>query len=233
MVDEFKADCMGWQYQIGLLNLRPPSDFAEGLLNTACRPESNGETIACATEGDQGNTVPTELLKRLLKAKGLHHAVFMHDTRWGGEHEGRTVWMLCNSGSGEADACNQDPDSLAGTHSYRKIRRKFPIPGGTFTGYGLPGEITWARCFCSGEEHWMDIGRDEIVDIPEPKRSEWWNGATPQWPMLTTYLGVDRDVIMANYMSNHIAFCYGDVFGEMVSLCSELGFKLRIFGQHA
>jgi hypothetical protein len=233
LVDEFKADCLGWQYQIGLLNLRPPSDFAEGLLNSACRPESNGETIPCATEGDQGNTVPAELMKRLLKAKGLHHAVFMHDTRWGGEHEGRTVWMLCNSGSGGAYAYNQDPDSLKGVHSYRQIRRKFPIPGGTFTGYGLPGPITWARCFSLGAELCMDIGRGEIVDIPEPKRSEWWNGATPQWPMLTTDLGVDRDVIMANFMSNHIAFCYGDVFGPMVALCTELGFKVRIYGDHA
>ena len=52
MVDEFKADCLGWQYQLGLLPLRPPSDFAEGLFNSVCRPESNGDTIACATEAD-------------------------------------------------------------------------------------------------------------------------------------------------------------------------------------
>ena len=230
LVNEFKADCIGWQYQIGLLGLRPPSDFAEGLLNSACRPESNGETVPCATEGDQGNVLPAELMKRLLKAKGMHHAVFMHDTRWGGEHEGRTVWMLCNSGSGGAYAYNQDPDSLAGVHSYRQIRRKFSIPGGTFSGYGLPGEITWARCFDRGGELWMDIGRGEIVDIPEPKRSEWWNGATPQWPLLTTYLGVERDVIMANYMSNHIALAYGNIFGEMVALCRELGIRVRVFG---
>ena len=38
LVDEFKADCIGWQYQLGLIGLRPPSDFAEGLLNSVCRP---------------------------------------------------------------------------------------------------------------------------------------------------------------------------------------------------
>ena len=32
---EFKADCLGWQYQLGLLPLLPPSDFAEGLLQLA------------------------------------------------------------------------------------------------------------------------------------------------------------------------------------------------------
>ena len=232
LVNEFKADCLGWQYQIGLLNLRPPSDFAEGLLNTVCRPEGNGETIPCATEGDQGNVVPAELMKRLLKAKGLHHAVFMHDTRWGSEVEGRTIWMLCNSGNGGAYAYNKDPDSLANVHSYRQVRRKFPIPGGTFSGYGCPGEITWARSFVASGELWMDIGKGEIVELPEPLRSEWWNGATPQWPLLTTDLGVDRDVIMAHYMSNHIALCYGDIFGEMVALSRELGFRVRIFGKH-
>ncbi len=31
LVDEFGADCVGWQYQLGLLKLLPPSDFSEGL----------------------------------------------------------------------------------------------------------------------------------------------------------------------------------------------------------
>src|SRR5262249_7102530 len=88
MVGEFKADCLGWQYQLGLIPLRPPSDFAEGLFNSVCRPEPSGDTIACATEADQGNVVPMELLKRLLKAKGLHQAVMFHDVRWGALHEG-------------------------------------------------------------------------------------------------------------------------------------------------
>src|SRR5262249_19936742 len=46
LADEFKADCIGWQYQLGLISLRAPSDFAEGLLNSTCRPESTGDTIA-------------------------------------------------------------------------------------------------------------------------------------------------------------------------------------------
>jgi len=54
LVQEYKADCMGWQYQLGLIPLRPPSDFSEGLLNSSCRPESNGDTVICSTEADQG-----------------------------------------------------------------------------------------------------------------------------------------------------------------------------------
>ena len=233
MIREFKADCLGWQFQIGLLGLRPASDLAEGLFNSQCRPEGNGDTIVCATEADQGNVIPAELLKRLLKQKGLNPSVFMHDTRWAGTHEGRTIWMLCNSGNSGAYAFNKDANSLKGVHSYRQVRRKFKLGGGTFAGLGLPGEITWARAFLRNNELWMDIGRGEIVDLPEDKQNEWWNGATPQWPFLPTYLGVERDTIMAHYMSNHIALCYGDVFEEMVALSQELGFKIRIFGQQS
>ncbi len=32
MVNEFQADCIGWQYQLGMIHQRPPSDFAEGPL---------------------------------------------------------------------------------------------------------------------------------------------------------------------------------------------------------
>src|SRR5262245_40152360 len=137
LVDEYKADCLGWQYQLGLLPLRPPSDFAEGLFNSVCRPESNGDTIVCATEADQGNALPMELMKRLLKPKGLHQAVMFHDVRWGAEHEGRFRWVLLNSGSCGAYAFSHDPGTLAGVHSYRQPAAYFPIPGGTFAGESL------------------------------------------------------------------------------------------------
>ena len=38
LLDEFKADCLGWQYQLGLCRCCPPSDFAEGLLNSHVPP---------------------------------------------------------------------------------------------------------------------------------------------------------------------------------------------------
>ncbi len=55
LVEEFQADCLGWQYQLGLLPVLPPSDFCEGLLNSTCRPESNGDLIITSTEADQGS----------------------------------------------------------------------------------------------------------------------------------------------------------------------------------
>ena len=225
---EEKADCLGWQYQLGLLPLRPPSDFAEGLFNSTCRPESNGDTLACATEADQGNAVPMEMMKRLLKAKGLHQAVMFHDVRWGGEHEGRFVWVLLNSGSCGAYAFNHDPATLDGVHSYRQAAMYFPVPGGTFTGESLPGPVTWSRCYLKGGELWMDVGRGEVVKLPPAKRDAWWEGTNRQWPLMTADLGIGRDTLMAHYLSNHVAVAYGDVFEETVALSQELGFRVRI-----
>ena len=225
---EFKADCIGWQYQLGLINLRAPSDFAEGLLNSSCRPESDGDTIACATEADQGNAVPMEMLKRLLKDKGLHQAVMFHDVRWGAEHDGRFLWVLLNSGSCGAYAFNHDPDTLQGVHSYRQPRQYFPVPGGTFAGESLPGAITWARAYIKGGELWMDVGKGEVVKLPEETRDAWWNGTTREWPFMAADLGIGRDTLMAHYLSNHVAVAYGDVFEEMVALSKDLGFRLRV-----
>jgi L-fucose isomerase-like protein len=231
LIDEFKADCLGWQYQLGLIPLRPPSDFAEGLFNSVCRPESNGDTIATATEADQGNLVPMEMMKRLLKAKGLHQAVMFHDVRWGGEHDGRFLWVLLNSGSCGAYAFNHDPETLEGVHSYRQPSGYFPIPGGTFAGESLAGEITWSRAYIRDNELWMDIGTGEVLTLPPAKRDEWWEGTTRQWPFMAADLNVSRDTVMAHYMSNHIAVAYGEIFGEMVALSRALGFKVRIMRQ--
>lgn len=228
IAQEFKADCIGWQYQLGLISLRPPSDFGEGLLNSACRPESNSDTIVTATEADQGNLVPMELMKRLSKAKGLHQAVMFHDVRWGSDHEGRFLWVLLNSGSSSAYAFNHDPNTLEGVHSFRQPALFFEVPGGTFAGESLPGEITWARSYIKGGALWMDVGKGEVVKLPKEKRDAWWSGTTREWPFMAADLGIRQDTLMAHYLSNHIAVSYGDIFHEMVSLSRSLGFNVRI-----
>jgi hypothetical protein len=43
-------------------------------------------------------------------------------------------------------------------------------------------------------------------------------------------MGVGRDTLMAHYQSNHVAVAYGDIFGEMVALSLELGFRVRVLG---
>ena len=230
MIGEFKADCLGWQYQLGLIPLRPPSDLAEGLFNSTCRPESNGDTVACATEADQGNAVPMEMMKRLLKKKGLHQAVMFHDVRWGSRHDGRFLWVLLNSGSCGAYAFNHDPNTLAGAHSYRQPALYFPTPGGTFAGESLPGKMTWARAYIRKGELWMDVGQGEVVKLPPDVRDQWWEGTTREWPFMAADMGISQETLMAHYLSNHVAVAYGDVFGEMVALSQELGFRVRVLG---
>ena len=231
LLDEFRADCVGWQYQLGLLKLLPPSDFAEGLLNSHARPEGDGSVVIAATEADQGNLVPMELMKRLLEAKGLPGAVMFHDVRWGGVHDGRFLWVLLNSGSCGAYAFNHDTTSLRGTHSYRQPKGYFPIPGGTFAGESLPGALTWSRSWIDRDGKLvMDLGRGESIKLPEDVRERWWRGTTRQWPFMAADLGCSMETIMAHYMSNHIAVAYGDIFEEMIALSRHLGFRIRIFG---
>ena len=232
LIEEFEADCLGWQYQLGLLNLLPPSDFAEGLLNSHARPEGDGHAIMTSTEADQGNLVPMELMKRVLEAKGQPGAVMFHDVRWGATHEGRFLWVLLNSGSCSAFAFNHDPESLAEVHSFRQPSGYFPVPGGTFAGVSLPGPITWARAWIDGRgDLVMDLGRGESVALPEAVRESWWRGTTRQWPFMAADLGVGVESIMCYFMSNHIAVVYGDILGEMVALSQSLGMRVRIWGE--
>jgi L-fucose isomerase-like protein len=229
LLGEFQADCLGWQYQLGLLKLLPPSDFAEGLFNSHARPEGDGEVVITSTEADQGNLVPMELMKRVLKEKGLPGAVMFHDVRWGARHDGRFLWVLLNSGSCGAYAFNHDVNSLAGVHSYRQPAGYFPVPGGTFAGISLPGLITWARAWVDrAGELVMDLGQGESVGLPDDVREAWWRGTTRQWPFMAADLGCSMETIMAHYMSNHIAVAYGDILGEMIALSQSLGFKVRI-----
>lgn len=231
LVAEFKADCLGWQYQLGLLPVLPPSDFCEGLLNSVCRPESNGDLLITSTEADQGNLIPMELMKRLLLAKGLHQAVMFHDVRWGGVYGGRFLWVLLNSGSCGAYAFNHDPNSLQGVHSYRQPAGYFPIAGGTFAGESLPGKITWARAYIKDDVLWMDVGTGEVVKLPPQIRDAWWEGTTRQWPFMAADLNCSMETVMAHYVSNHVAVAYGDVFGEMVAASQALGFRVRVMAK--
>ena len=170
-----------------------------------------------------------ELMKRILKAKGLHQGVMFHDVRWGAEHDGRFLWVLLNSGSCGAYAFNHDPSTLKGVHSYRQPAMYFPQAGGTFAGESLPGELTWARTYLQSGELYMDIGRGSCVKLPADVRDSWWNGTTRQWPFMAADLGMSRDELMAHYCSNHIAVAYGDIFEEMVALSQMLGFKVRVW----
>ena len=172
-----------------------------------------------------------ELLKRLLKQKGLHQAVMFHDVRWGAEHEGRFLWVLLNSGSCGAYAFNHDPEyaprralvpaALALLpHPGRHLRRREP-----------------ARCDDVGTRlHQggcaVDGCRQRRGGEAAPRGARrWWEGTTRQWPFMAADMGISQQTLMAHYLSNHVAVAYGDVFEEMVALSLELGFKVRVLGK--
>ena len=77
----------------------------------------------------------------------------------------------------------------------------------------------------------MDIGRGEVVRLPEATRDAWWEGTTRQWPFMATDMGITQQTLMAHYMSNHAAVAYGDIHGEMIALSRALGFEVRVFGK--
>ncbi len=97
----------------------------------------------------------------------------------------------------------------------------------------FPGKMTWARAYIKADELWMDIGRGEVVKLPETVRDQWWEGTTRQWPFMSADMGISRDTLMAHYLSNHVAVAYGDIFEEMLALSQELGFKIRVLGKAA
>jgi L-fucose isomerase-like protein len=73
-----------------------------------------------------------------------------------------------------------------------------------------------------------DLGKGEVVKLPPAVRDEWWTSTTRVWPFMAADLGMSRDTLMAHHLSNHIAVACGDIFGEMVAVSQELGFRVRI-----
>jgi L-fucose isomerase-like protein len=88
--------------------------------------------------------------------------------------------------------------------------------------------MTWARSYIQKDELWMDVGKGEVVALPAAVRDAWWEGTTRQWPFMAADLGCSKETVIAHYMSNHIAVISGDLFGEMVALSRNLGFKVRV-----
>ena len=230
LLDEFQADCLGWQYQLGLLKLLPPSDFAEGLLNSHARPEGDGEVVITSTEADQGNLVPMELMKRLLRAKGLPGAVMFHDVRWGAPPRRPLPLGPAELGELRGVRVQSRRPEPGGRPQLPPAGRLFPGPRRHVRrATACPAPITWARAWIDRTGQLvMDLGRGESVALPDDVREAWWRGTTRQWPFMAADLGCSMETIMAHYMSNHIAVAYGDIFGEMVALSQSLGFKVRV-----
>ncbi len=102
-----------------------------------------------------------ELMKRLLKKKGLAPGGDVPRRALGRGARGPFRLGACSTRAPAAPTPSTTIRTrLQGVHSYRQAKMYFPVPGGTFAGESLPGEVTWARAYMKKDgELWMDVGR--------------------------------------------------------------------------
>jgi hypothetical protein len=221
IADDFRCDCIGIQYQQGLKDLMPASDLVEGTLNNADRPPVKSRdgkrvlykdsAIPHFNEVDECAGLDGLMTYRVHKAMGQPVENTLHDIRWGDRDESGTVddyvWVFLISGAAP-------PEHFGGwkyADGHRQPAMYFPNGGSTLRGVSKPGEIVWSRVFIEGGKLKMDLGRAEVVKLPEEETERRWQATTFQWPIMhaVTY-GVTRDQMMARHKSNHIQVAYAD-----------------------
>ena len=239
-VARYGLSTIGIPYQYGLVRCVPASDLVEGMLNNSDRPPVKspdtkqavfpGKPIPHFNEGDIGAGVPQLLMNEIYTMKGMPPETTLHDVRWGGEYDGKYVWVFLISGGAP-------PAHFGGwkkTHVYRQPPGYFPLGGGTCSGVSKPGIITWARCYEAFGQMGMDCGTGEVLELPESELENRLRSTNPEWPIANVHIpGYGRDELMATHMSNHIVMGYGDILQELVALCRNLGIKTRVAGDAA
>ncbi len=248
MADRYGCDLIGIQYQLGLADVLPASDLAEGLLNNSDRPPvrredgsviAKGEPIVHYNEVDEGAGLDALLTNRVHGALGQPIETTLHDVRWGDRDASGTVddfvWVF--EISGPAPAAHH-VDGYAGTESLRQPALYFRLGGGSVRGIAHPGEIVWSRVFVENGELHMDIGRATVVELPRAETERRWAETTPEWPIMHAVLhGVTRDQFMGRHRSNHIQVAYGhDAVGAdralavKAALAADLGLRVHVCG---
>lgn len=252
IADDFGCDTIGIQYQQGLKDLMPASDLVEGTLNNKSRPPVTsrdgkrvlyrGQPLPHFNEVDECAGLDGLMTYRIHRALGQPPENTLHDLRWGDWDESGTtddyVWVFLISGS-------VPPEHLIGgwkgATSYRQPAMYFPNGGGTIQGTSKPGEIVWSRVFVADNKLNMDIGRANVVKLPESETQRRLNATTPQWPIMhaVTY-GVSRDQMMARHKSNHIQVAYAktakdadDAALVKAAMAEKLGLVVNVCGTKA
>jgi hypothetical protein len=248
IADAFGCDTIGIQYQQGLKDLAPASDLVEGILNNADRPPVRnaagsvvyeGAPLPCFNEVDECAGLDALLTNRVHAALGQPVETTLHDLRWGDIDRSGTVagyvWVFLISGSAPPA---HHIGGYAGTDSLRQPPMYFRLGGGTVRGVAKPGEIVWSRVFVERGRLKMDLGRAEVVELPQEETQRRWKETTPQWPIMhaVTY-GVGRDQMMARHKSNHIQVAYADSAAKAdlalfakAALARELGMQVSLCG---
>jgi len=222
IADDFGAATIGIQYQQGLKDLLPASDLVEGILNNADRPPVKsrdgkrilyqGQPLPHFNEVDECAGLDGLMTYRVHAAMGQPVENTLHDLRWGDFDPTGTVkdyvWVFLISGSAPPA---HFIGGWKGASSERQPSMYFRLGGGTLKGVSKPGEIVWSRVFVENGKLKMDLGRAEVVTLPEEETQRRWDATTPQWPIMhaVTY-GISRDQLMARHKANHIQVAYAD-----------------------
>ncbi|HUG11036.1 MAG TPA: fucose isomerase [Opitutaceae bacterium] len=251
IADEFGCETIGIQYQQGLKDLLPASDLVEGTLNNSDRPPvaradgsfiRAGKPITHFNEVDECAGLDGLFTNRVHSALGQPVENTLHDLRWGDfDKSGTTseyVWVFLISGSAPPA---HHIGGWAGSDSHRQPPMYFRLGGGTLRGIARPGEIVWSRIFVERGRLKMDLGRAEVVSLPEAETERRWQETTPQWPIMHAVThGVSRDQMMARHKANHIQVAYANSAREAdlalyakAALAAELGIEVSLCGTRA
>jgi hypothetical protein len=224
LADRFGCDCVGIQYQQGLKDLLPASDLVEGMLNDSKRPPVaaagstkplfKGKPLVHFNEVDECAGLDGLLTQRVHEALGEPVENTLHDIRWGDWDQSRTTdqWVWVFEISGAAPPAHF-VGGWKGAEGHRQPPMYFRLGGSTLAGVSKPGEIVWSRIWVNNvdgrEKLCMDIGRAEVVKLPEEETRRRLESTTKQWPIMhaVTY-GVSRDQMMARHKANHIQVAY-------------------------
>lgn len=249
IADDFGCATIGIQYQQGLKDLMPASDLVEGMLNNKERPPIKsrdnkrtlypGAPLPHFNEVDECAGLDGLMTYRIHKAMGQPVENTLHDLRWGDHDQSGTtddyVWVFLISGSAPPA---HFVGGWKGASSERQPAMYFPNGGGTLKGISKPGEIIWSRIYVEDNRLKMDLGRAEVIELPQEETDRRWQATTPQWPIMhaVTY-GVSRDQMMARHKSNHIQVAYANSEEEAdkallakASMAQGLGMDVAICG---
>jgi len=219
--DAFGCDAIGIQYQLGLKDLCAASDLVEGLLNNSERPPvaradgsliREGRPYPHFNEVDECAGLDALLIERVHGRLGQPLETTLHDLRWGDRDASGTVedyvWVLEISGAAPPA---HHLGGIAGSHGHRQPAMYFPKGGSTCSGVAKRGEIVWSRVYVGEGRLKMDLGRGQVVALPEEETRRRLESTTREWPIMhAVFHGVSRDQMMARHPSNHIQVVYAE-----------------------
>ncbi|MBL4699751.1 MAG: fucose isomerase [Phycisphaeraceae bacterium] len=224
IADDFGCHTIGIQYQQGLKDLLPASDLVEGTLNNTDRPPVlsrdgkrvlyKGQPIPHFNEVDECAGIDGLMTYRVHKELKQPVENTLHDLRWGDwDQSGTTddyVWVFLISGSAPPA---HHIGGWKGSEGLRQPGMYFRLGGSTLRGIAKVGEMIWSRVWVDGSvpggKLCMDLGRAQVIKLPQAETQRRWDETTVQWPIMhaVTY-GVTREQMMARHKSNHIQCVY-------------------------